>query len=126
MAGINPDAEAVAEFAERAGDGPVVLLYLFKYQPHGGAESYAAYAAMIAPLIAQHGGRILYTGRCEQLLAGEEEWDMAALVEYPTFRAWMEMVESEPYQAVAGHREVAFARTLLYATTPSPVPTSHL
>ncbi len=124
MAAISPDPQTVAAFAARAGDGPVVMLNLLKFQPAGGEESYAAYTAAVTPLIARHGGRIVYAGRCEQLLAGEEEWDTVALVEYPSFGAWVEMVESEQYQAMAGHREVALARTLLYATTPSIIPTS--
>ncbi len=47
-----PDPTALAAFAQRAADGPVVMLNLLKFLPDGGAERYGEYGEAVAPLLA--------------------------------------------------------------------------
>lgn len=48
------------------------------------------------------------------LLLGEQSWDMVLLVEYPSRRAFLEMIGSEAYQAIAHLRTGALTRGELH------------
>jgi uncharacterized protein (DUF1330 family) len=121
---LSPDASVLAQLAAREDDGPVVMLNLLRYEPGGGAQAYGKYAAATQPLIEKHGGKILYVGRAEELLAGEGEgWHAVALVYYPSRSAFLAMVRSEEYRASHHFREEGLAKTVLLATSPiTPVP----
>jgi len=92
--------EGFRAFAERGADGPVVMLNLLAFEPDGGEERYAEYAQATAPLLAGVGGRLLAAYRPAQTLIGEDDWDLVALVEYPTRSAFLEMIGSPEYQAI--------------------------
>lgn len=112
-----PNAEGFAAFAERAqqaGDGPVVMLNLLAFAPNGGRERYAEYGAAVGPLLARAGGRILYAGEAVPPLLGHERWDLVALVEYPTRQAFLDMVGSPEYLAIAHLRSEALTRGELH------------
>ena len=51
--------EAFKGFAERADEGPLVMLNLLAFKPDGGEERYREYAAATAPFLARVGGRLL-------------------------------------------------------------------
>ena len=78
---------------------------------------YLEYGAAVAPLLAKVGGRVLYQGRGDELLIGYAGWDMVVLVEYPSRRAFTEMVTSPEYRAIAHLRDEALSRSMLQATT---------
>jgi len=118
VATLNP--EAFEAFAAAPEKGPVVMLNLLKFKPEGGFEKYMEYGAGATPLVAGVGGRILFTGLPDLLLIGDEDWDMCALVEYPSRGAFLEMVASADYQAVAPLRQQAITRSVLYAMDPAP------
>lgn len=115
---LSPTREVLAQLAARGDDGPVVMLNLLKYAPGGGAASYGEYAAATQPLIEAHGGKILYVGRAEELLAGEADWHAVALVRYPSRAAFLAMVKSEEYQRNHHLREAGLEKTVLLATSP--------
>ena len=105
-----PNPDGFAAFAQRAGqpdDGPVTMLNLLAFEPDGGQERYAEYGAAVAPLLERVGGRILYGGQAAPALLGEDRWDLVALVEYPTRQAFLDMVSSPEYQAIAHLRSEA-------------------
>lgn len=105
-----PNEAGLAAFAQRArqdGDGPVTMLNLLAFQPDGGQERYAEYGAAVAPLLERVGGRIAYAGQAAPPLLGGGAWDMVALVEYPTRQAFLDMVSSPEYQAIAHLRTEA-------------------
>ena len=110
--------EAFAALAEAGAEGPVVMLNLLEFKPDGGFESYMKYAEAVAPLLAKAGGKINYSGMGAELVIGSEDWDMIALVEYPTRQAFLDMVTSEEYQAIVHFREEALVRSVLHATNP--------
>jgi uncharacterized protein (DUF1330 family) len=113
---VNPDA--LKQLAESDAEGPVVMLNLLKFRADGGREGYERYAETASRLVAERGGRILYAGQAEELLEGDEEWDVVALAEYPSRQAFLEMASSEEFQAVAPLREESLERAVLYATDP--------
>jgi uncharacterized protein (DUF1330 family) len=112
-----PNPEGFAAFAQRAaqeGDGPVTMLNLLALQPDGGRERYEQYGAAVAPLLERVGGRILYAGEAVPPLLGDGRWDLVALVEYPTRQAFLDMVGSPEYQAIAHLRTEALAKGELH------------
>jgi uncharacterized protein (DUF1330 family) len=120
MEPLSPSAEQRASFAE-GPDGPVVMLNLLKFKRGGGSKMYAQYSDAFLPMLARHGGRLLYSGRCDTLLAGDQDWDTVALVEYPSRQVFVEVTSSEEYKKIAGLREGALERAVLYATVPKDV-----
>lgn len=113
--------DGFAAFAERAGDGtPVVMLNLLAFRPDGGRERYLEYGAAVAPLLERAGGRIVFAGEPARALLGDDSWDMVALVEYPSRRAFLEMIGSEQYQAVAHLRTEALTKGELHPMDQAP------
>lgn len=107
--------EGFAAFAARAGDdGPVTMLNLLSFRPDGGEERYMEYGAAVAPLLERAGGRIVFAGAASPVLIGEDGWDLVALVEYPSRQAFLEMIGSPEYQAIAHLRSEALAKGELH------------
>lgn len=95
------------------------MLNLLAFRPDGGRERYEEYGAAVAPLLEGVGGRIVFIGQSSPPLLGGESWDLVILVEYPTRRAFLEMVESAEYQAIAHLRTEALARGELHPVDPA-------
>jgi uncharacterized protein (DUF1330 family) len=113
------DPEAFREFLERSqaeDDGPVVMLNLIALKPDGGFEKYMEYGAAVAPILEGIGGRPLYTARGSRALIGDGErvWDLVLLVEYPSRAAFLGMIGSPEYQAIAHLRTEAIAASELH------------
>ena len=49
-------------------------------------------------------------------LIGEEEWDLVAVVLYPTIAIWQTMVQDEEYHKIAHHRSGAILDARLIIT----------
>ena len=115
--------EGLAALGERLGDGPVVMLNLLAFNPDGGAERYAKYTAAVTPLLEGVGGRIVFAGAAGPALIGDGRWDAVALAEYPTRQAFMDMVTSPEYEAIAHLRTEALADSALHPLDPvDPLP----
>ena len=122
MNAVIPDPDTFKAFAAAAeqDEGPVVMLNLLKFKEGGGALEYATYSGLARKIIEEVGGRVVYAGRVDQILVGETgDWDMIVLVEYPTRKAFLEMVSRPDYVEAAEHREAGLEQTVLMATTPA-------
>jgi uncharacterized protein (DUF1330 family) len=132
MGCLEPSREQLRSFIEAdAADAPVVMINLLRYQeradyapgfdaePCSGREAYQRYGALVAPHLASVGGRMLWLGSVQaSVIAPEEErWDDAILVEYPSRKAFLEMVTNPEYLEVARHRTAALDDSRLIATT---------
>jgi uncharacterized protein (DUF1330 family) len=116
------DEEGFAAFAARADeDAPVYMLNLLAFKPGGGRESYERYGEAVAPLLAKAGGRPVYAGQPAAALIGEQSWDLVIVVEYPSRRAFLEMIGSPEYQAIAHLRSEALLRGELHPMDPIEV-----
>ncbi len=109
---------AFRELAKDPDRGPIAMLNLLKFKPDGGRERYLEYGTAVAPLLAKVGGRVRYAGACRELLIGTEDWDLLAVVEYPSAGAFLKMANSEAYAAIRHLREESLVRSVLYATDP--------
>ena len=130
MSAIQPDDSQIRELVNRIDDGPVVMINLLKFREHAtgqdctGAEAYGRYADRVQQMIGDVGGRTVWLGQADQILIGDsdEDWDLAVLVEYPTRRAFLEMVSQPEYQDAHVHRDAGLERTSLIACTPIDTP----
>jgi len=118
---LDPTPEQIQEFLALPGDGPVVMLNLLKFKP-GGAGEYMQYGMKIQPILREHGARVLFSGQAQHCLIGQADWDMVALVEYPSRQSLITMTSSDAYQAIHHHREAGLDGQVLYALTQNPVP----
>ena len=117
---VNPPA--FDQLRGRADDGPVQMLNLLDFKPGGGAERYAEYGEAVAPLLERAGARVLYAGTAGPPVIGPSKWDLVLLVEYPTRQAFVEMVDSPEYLAIAHLRSEALERGELHPLDGTDLP----
>lgn len=109
-----PNEEGFADLTGRLDEGSVTMLNLLAFQPEGGRERYLEYGEAVLPLLERAGGRIVFQGAASPALLGEGSWDLVLLVEYPTRRAFLEMIQSADYQAIAHLRTEALSKGELH------------
>lgn len=109
-----PNEEGFADLTGRLNEGPVTMLNLLAFKPDGGRERYAEYGAAVLPLLEKTGGRLVFQGEASPVVLGGESWDLVLLVEYPTRRAFLEMIQSPEYQEIAHLRTEALTRGELH------------
>ncbi len=100
--------------------GPVVMLNLLRFA-EGGRASYEAYAtALSETFLPRYHGKVLYVGDGSTALVAEDgqAWDVVLLVEYPSRRAFSDMVADPDYQQVTHLRTEALTEAVLQATIP--------
>ncbi|HEV3355038.1 MAG TPA: DUF1330 domain-containing protein [Acidimicrobiales bacterium] len=115
---IVPTHEQLHGFLGLPDDGPVVMLNLLKFKAGGGSDEYGRYGDSAVRMVEERGGRVIWMGRAEHLLIGEDtegDWDAVALVEYPSKKDFIEMTSSSSYQDAHKHREAGLERTVLLA-----------
>ena len=127
MSSIRPNPEQFRQLSESAESGPVVMLNLLKFKPQAddggesGASAYRRYGDAAVRMIEDQGGRLLWAGSADQILIGdpEQDWDQVLLVEYPSRKAFIEMVSKPQYNEAHKHREAGLERTIVVACTPT-------
>lgn len=97
----------------------MTMLNLLRFKPDGGRQRYEEYGAAVAPLLEKVGGRIAFVGEASPPLLGTEQWDLVALVEYPSRQAFLDMVGSEEYRAVEHLRSEALDKGELHPVDPA-------
>ncbi len=86
-----------------------------------GQDAYRDYSAQVIKMVEARGGKLIWTGRPEQVLIGDTDadaWDMVALVSYPSRAAFIDMVTSPSYGEAHADRERGLDRTVLLACEP--------
>ena len=124
----NKDQFTALAAAASADDGPVVMLNLLKFKDvatdgGSGAAAYNKYGGSVTRMVEARGGQVLWSGRVDQILIGEEGangWDAIALVQYPSRQAFLDMVTDDTYLKSHEHREGGLADTVLLACTARP------
>ena len=136
MASIHPEREALNALAGVPDDGPVVMLNMLKFRaqaaypegsgetPCSGREAYRRYSEQAGPHFQSLGGRLIWLGQVEQVLVGpgQELWDEVFLAQYPSRRAFLQMVQNPDYLASTIHRTAAVADSRLIAMRPATLP----
>jgi uncharacterized protein (DUF1330 family) len=127
---VDPTQEQFQAFAESApAEGPVFMLNLLRFKDRAdaplesegisGAEAYARYVAATPPHLERVGGEVLWAGACDRALIGptDGEWDVAAVVRYPSRSAFLEMVADPDYLETSRIRTAALADSRLLPCT---------
>ena len=94
------------------------MLNLLEFKADGGRQRYAEYGEAVLPLLKKAGGRIVLNGDAAPALIGDASWDLALLVEYPSRQAFLEMIGSAEYRAIAHLRSEALTRGELHPLDP--------
>jgi uncharacterized protein (DUF1330 family) len=134
---ITPTREQFTEFAQGRQEGEVVMINLLHFDRSGapergsaaaagaressGKDAYLDYSDQVIKMVEARGGKVIWTGRPEQVLIGDTDadaWDMVALVSYPSRAAFIDMVTSPSYGEAHADRERGLDRTVLLACEP--------
>lgn len=118
--------EQLSRFMENAPEGPIYMLNLLKFKERAeyadgrdtdltGEQAYALYGAGVGKLIAELGGRMVFSGKMNVQLIGDGDlaWDTVGIVEYPSIEAFQKMTASAEYQEVHVHRAAGLEHQLL-------------
>ena len=131
MGSIEPTPDQLARLLGDTDDAaPIVMINLLRFRraaayapgldaaPCSGREAYARYGAAVLPLLVRAGGRLVWRGSVGLVVVGpgDERWDEALLVEYPSRAAFIAMVSSEEYLRIGVHRTAALEDSRLIAT----------
>lgn len=136
---ITPTREQFTEFAHGTREGEVVMINLLHFaRPEDGTPAptdtdttnakettgsgaYREYSDQVVKMVESRGGKVIWTGRPENVLIGDsdaDDWDLVALVSYPSRAAFIDMVTSPKYEEAHTHRERGLDRTVLLACEP--------
>lgn len=125
---VTPTPEQLQALLESDLDGPVSMLNLLKFKARAeyadgretdlsGAEAYRLYGEQMRTFVQSKGGRFIFAGAVKQLMLGQVEalWDMAAIVEYPSKEAFVQIVSSPEVAGFGVHRAAGLEGQLLIA-----------
>jgi len=103
---LYPTSEQIEALIASKEEGPVVMLNMLRFKPEAderndgltGKEAYQRYAAKMIPFVTSKGGRLIWAGRIDGHVVGKggEVFEMMALVEYPSRKAFIE-IATDPY-----------------------------
>ena len=122
---VTPTAEQMEGFLAPDAARPIFMVNLLKFKeraeyedgretPLSGREAYALYAAEVAKVITQVGGKLIFGANVERLMLGEVEelWDQVAIAMYPSRAAMFEMIQLPAYAEISVHRTAGLAGQL--------------
>jgi uncharacterized protein (DUF1330 family) len=125
MGTVNPTGSQIKELMESADDKPFVMVNLLKFREktetgETGREAYDRYGRNTLPILAEIGARVLWFGSVDQVFIGAEHdrWDQVLLVQYPSRKAFLNMISRPDYTKVHHDREMALENSALLASTP--------
>jgi uncharacterized protein (DUF1330 family) len=112
------------EISELTDTGPIVMVNLLKFRETGankkesGEGAYTRYMINVAPLLEKAGGRLVWMGSVKQVFIGADtdHWDRVMLVEYPSCKAFLDMISAPEYLEVHKDREAGLETSALLMT----------
>jgi uncharacterized protein (DUF1330 family) len=125
MGNVSPTGKQIEELKNSADDKPVVMVNLLKFKKttetgEQGRKAYDRYGRNTMPILKEIGARVLYLGSVKQVFIGGEYdyWDQVLLVEYPSRKAFLQMIARPDYMQIHKDREMALENSALLATEP--------
>jgi len=124
---LYPTAEQVQQLLAGPADSPVVMVNLLHFKVNAdapdqgisGEQAYRAYADRMTAFVASKGGRVVFVGRVDSQVIGTdgEDFDVVALVEYPSRQAFLEIASDPFVQEIGVHRAAGLDGQWLLAVT---------
>jgi len=107
--------ETWAAFRAQDRAGPLEMLNLIRLReqaiyPDGrtgtGAQAFAEYGRISAPVLQRLGARIAWRGKFEMTVVGPDSecWDVCFIAEYPSVSAFIELMRDPLYREAMTHR----------------------
>ncbi len=123
---VYPEQEQLAALQAWPSDQAVVMVNIIKFKDltaggnESGRDAYTRYMRNVFPLLQKAGGQVVWQGAVGQTVIGDSEGqpDLVLLVEYPRALAFLEMIKSEAYLAIASDRSMALEYGGLLACQP--------
>ncbi len=122
-----PQPEQFKQLMEGPEDTPVVMVNLLKFKGQAdganegmsGGESYMKYGEQMKKFVESKGGRFIWSGRVDSMVIGESDadFDVIALVEYPSRKAFVEIATSDHVATIGEDRKMGLEGQWLIATT---------
>ena len=126
-----PTAEQIQELLKGPADTPVVMLNLLRFKERAdapdaglaGIEAYRLYGEPMRRIVEERGGRFLWMGRVDSFVIGASDvrFDTVALMEYPSRRVFVEIVNDPRVREIGAHRAAGLEGQWLIATTAGPL-----
>ncbi|MCP5071419.1 MAG: DUF1330 domain-containing protein, partial [bacterium] len=84
---------------------------------------YGLYAQKMKTFVESKGGRFIWSGRVDSIVIGESdvEFQVVALVEYPSRKAFLEIASSAHVAEIGQDRKKGLVGQWLIATTEAPL-----
>lgn len=127
---LYPTVEQIQQLLTGPADTPVVMVNLLRFrdragapdQGRSGAEAYALYGEPMRRIVEERGGRFLWMGRVDSFVIGVSDtpFDAVALVEHPSRRVFVEIVNDPRVREIGAHRAAGLEGQWLIATTTGP------
>lgn len=106
---------------------PIVMLNLLKFREFAldgfgvdgmtGSQAYRRYGELNDQDEVRFGSEPIWMGRGKNSIIGDEEWDLAILVRYPTRQHFIDKLDNAKYQEVAQVRRAALLDSRLFEFT---------
>jgi uncharacterized protein (DUF1330 family) len=116
------DTSALEQFLAADPTGPVVMLNLLQFAP-GGEAKYMEYIECFSSsgIRDRYGVSIVYGGAGHPSLVAADgrDWDMVALISYPSRQHFVDMVNDPDYLIFEHLRAESVATAVLQPTTPA-------
>ena len=136
MSTTEPTAAQIAELRAATPGGPITMVNLLKFretaqyessdqnanEPISGQTAYGLYAEVAKQKIEENGGRVVFLAPTEQLVVGDTEaddWDLIAIIEYPSRAAYLKGFDSDEYQLAIKHRVAGLESRVLVQCAPN-------
>jgi uncharacterized protein (DUF1330 family) len=126
-----PTPEQIRELLRGPSDAPVVMVNLLRFKERAGApdegasgmEAYRRYGEPMRRIVEERGGRFLWMGHVDSFVIGASDtpFDAVALVEYPSRRVFVEIVNDPRVREIGAHRAAGLEGQWLVATTAGPL-----
>lgn len=139
MSFLVPTQEQITTLQRLPAAEPVGALNLFQFNEHAeyqpedpeygtpeaevsGREAYARYGAIAGKSVAELGGRVVFSTGIDQVMIGPSDpsWDLAAVMYFPTRKAFMQMLSDPEFQSASRHRKAALANHMMLHLAGSP------
>ncbi|MFY9588576.1 MAG: DUF1330 domain-containing protein [Actinomycetota bacterium] len=124
---LYPTEKQAQELLAGPADQPVVMVNLLRFKPAAdapneglsGEEAYRQYATPMIAFVMSKGGRLIWSGRVDSQVIGEggEDFQIVALVEYPSRKSFLEIAADPHFEEISVHRASGLEGQWLIATT---------
>lgn len=127
MSHVEPDQTVMNAMRAADPDEPVTMLNLLRFRERAlpgfgvdemsGRDAFWRYGALNHEAGVQYGSKPVWLGSAHRTVIGDEDWDLAILVSYPTRQHFIDKLADPKYQEIAKVRSAALADSRLIELT---------